>query len=71
MRLIAIETENGLLFRGEHAHVVERVTDYRCNDDDTCVVPCNALFVIFAKLTRAGHSVGILNPFVFIPQNKY
>lgn len=71
MRLIAIETENGLLFRGAHAQEVERVTGFRCDEDDTCVVPVNALFSVFPKLSRAGHSVGVLNPFVFIPQNKY
>lgn len=71
MRLIAIETENGLLFRGAHAEEVERVTGFRSDDDDTCVVPGNALFSVFPKLTRSGHSVGVLNPFVFIPQNKY
>ena len=71
MRLVAIETENGLLFRGENAHVVERITNFCCTDDDICVVPGNALFSVFPKLTRAGYSVGVLNPFVFIPQNKY
>ena len=71
MRLIAIETESGLLFKGGHALEVERITGFTCDDNENCLVPTTALFAVFPKLTRAGHAVGVINPFKFIPKHHY
>lgn len=71
MRLIAIETESGLLFKGGHALEVERITHFPCDDNENCLVPSTALFAVLPKLTRAGHAVGVINPFKFIPQKQY
>lgn len=71
MRLTAIETESGLLFKGGHALEVERITRFTCDDNENCLVPATALFVVLPKLTRAGHAVGVINPFKFIPKQQY
>lgn len=33
MRLLAIETPSGLLFKGGHADVVSKLTDFEINDN--------------------------------------
>lgn len=71
MKLIAIETSSGLLFKGGHALEVERITRFTCDDNENCLVPATALFVVLPKLTRAGHAVGVINPFKFIPKQQY
>lgn len=67
MRLIAIETPSGLLFKGGHAEVVSRLTDFE-TDNENCVVPAASLHWVFPRLVKAGHCIGILNPNKFIPK---
>ena len=71
MKLIAIETSSGLLFKGGHALEVERITRFTCDEKGDCLVPATALFAVLPKLTRAGHAVGVINPFKFIPKQQY
>ena len=69
MRLIAIETSSGLLFKGGHASVVSKLTDFEINDNGSCVVPATSLHWVFPRLVKAGHCIGILNPNPFIPKH--
>lgn len=71
MRLIGIETEGGLLFKGGHARIVSEVTDFRIDDAGNCVIPEQSLFWVMPRLIARGHSVGVLNPFAFIPKKEY
>lgn len=71
MRLIGIETEGGLLFKGGHARIVSEVTDFRIDDVDNCMIPGQSLFWVLPRLIARGHSVGVLNPFAFIPKKEY
>ena len=68
MKLIAIETPSGLLFKGGHASVVSRLTDFEIDDNENCVVPAASLHWVFPRLVKAGHCIGILNPNPFIPK---
>lgn len=71
MRLIGIETEGGLLFKGGHARLVSEVTNFRVDDAGNCMIPEQNLFWVMPRLIALGHSVGVLNPFAFIPKNNY
>ena len=68
MRLIAIETPSGLLFKGGHADVVSKLTDFEI-DNENCVVPATSLHWVFPRLVKSGHCIGILNPNKFIPKH--
>lgn len=71
MRLIGIETEGGLLFKGGHARIVSEVTNFRVDDANNCMIPEQSLLWVMPRLIARGHSVGVLNPFAFIPKNNY
>ena len=71
MRLIGIEIEGGLLFKGGHARIVSEVTNFRTDDAENCMIPGQSLFWVLPRLIAHGHSVGILNPFAFIPKKEY
>lgn len=70
MRLIAIETPDGLAFRGRHGETVANCTPFRMVDGVT-TIPTNAVWCWLTKLVRMGYAIGVLNPHSYIKIEEY
>lgn len=70
MRLIAIETPDGLAFRGHHGETVANCTPFRFVDGVT-TIPTNAVWCWVTKLVRMGYAIGVLNPHSYIKIEEY
>lgn len=70
MTLLAIETPDGLAFRGHQGETVAKCTPFRFVDGVT-TIPTNAVWCWSRKLVKMGYAIAVLNPQSYIKIEEY